>query len=268
MELENVSVNFPIKKGLLKRSVDFIRAVKCVSANIKEGQTLGVVGESGSGKTTLGMALLRLEKCEGRVVFMGKDIHKLKSKAMRQLRSDMQIVFQDPFSALNPRMTVGEIIEEGLLIHQPESQYQEHRRIITNTLIEVGLEEEMLERLPHEFSGGQRQRIAIARALVLKPKFMVLDEPTSSLDRPVQSQIIDLLRDIQKKYKMAYMFISHDLKVIRALSHYVLVMCQGEVVEQGTVQQIFKEPREAYTKTLLAAALNVKAVSDVHCVTG
>lgn len=262
VELENVSVNFSVKKGLLKRTVTCIKAVKCVSAVIRKGQTLGVVGESGSGKTTLGMAILRLEQFEGKVIFMGKEIHLLKTEIMRQMRSEMQVVFQDPYGTLNPRMTVGEIIEEGLQVHQPELQYQERRGIIDKTLIEVGLEKDMQNRYPHEFSGGQRQRISIARALVLNPKFIVLDEPTSSLDRPVQAQIIQLLSDIQKKHKVSYMFISHDIKIVRILSHYILVMRRGKVVEQGPAQQVFMEPKEAYTKTLLTAALNVEASSD------
>jgi microcin C transport system ATP-binding protein len=268
VRLDNISVNYAIKKGLMKRTINFIKAVKDVSAVIFEGQTLGIVGESGSGKTTLGMAILRLERFEGKVVFMGKEIHLLKVENMRRLRSKIQIVFQDPYGAFNPRMTVGDIIDEGLRVHQPQMQIQERKELIIKTLIEVGLEKDMLDRLPHEFSGGQRQRIAIARALVLKPKFIVFDEPTSSLDSPVQAQMIDLFRDIQRKYKIAYMFISHDLKVIRALSHYVLVMCQGEVVEQGPVQHIFEKPKEPYTKKLLTAALNTKAFSDVHSVTG
>jgi microcin C transport system ATP-binding protein len=266
LEMENVSVNFPVKKGLFKRTVDYIQAVKHVSAVLRQGQTLGVVGESGSGKTTLGMTILRLENFSGKVVFIGKELHQVKAKAMRQLRKDMQIVFQDPYGALNPRMTIGETIEEGLLVHHPEISNQDRTKIILNTLKEVGLESDMKDRLPHEFSGGQRQRIALARALVLNPKFIVLDEPTSSLDRPVQAQIIELLRDIQKKYKVTYMFISHDLKVVRALSHYVLVMYRGEIVEQGTSQQIFERPKEIYTKTLLAAALNIETTSDAQCI--
>ena len=267
IKLENISVNFPIKKGFMKRTVDCVRAVKGVSAIIRQGQTLGVVGESGSGKTTLGMAILRLENFEGKVVFMDKDIRMLKAETMRQLRNDMQIVFQDPYGSLNPRMTIRELIEEGLEIHQPNINHRERNQQIAKTLTEVGLDIDMLDRLPHEFSGGQRQRISIARALVLNPKFIIMDEPTSSLDRPVQSQIIELLRDIQKKYKTTYMFISHDLKIIKVLSHYVLVMRQGKVVEQGTTQQIFEAPKEDYTKTLIAAA-NVKTVSDTQCIIG
>ncbi len=257
IEVKNVSVNFPVKKGLLKKTIDYIRAVKNVSAVIRQGQTLGVVGESGSGKTTLGMALLRLESFEGKVIFLGQELNKIKAKSMRQLRSNMQIVFQDPYGSLNPRMTIGEIIEEGLQVHNPELHYKERREIIVSTLKEVGLKKEMLDKLPHEFSGGQRQRIALARALVLNPKFIVLDEPTSSLDRPIQAQIIELLRDIQKKHKISYMFISHDLKVVRALSHYVLVMREGKIIEQGPAQEVFEEPKEEYTKTLLAATMNV-----------
>ncbi|MBN2419956.1 MAG: ABC transporter ATP-binding protein [Deltaproteobacteria bacterium] len=267
LELENVSINFPIKKGLFKRTVDYVRAVKQVSAELRQGQTLGIVGESGSGKTTLGMAILRLESFSGRVVFMGKVLRQIKAKAMRQMRNNMQIVFQDPYGALNPRMTIREIIEEGLVVHHPEICRLERIKIILKTLKEVSLESDAIDRLPHEFSGGQRQRIALARALVLNPKFIVLDEPTSSLDRPVQAQIIELLRNIQEKHKITYIFISHDLKVVKALSHYVLVMYRGEIVEQGTAQQIFERPENDYTKTLLAAALNVKTLSDAHCVT-
>ncbi len=256
-KVQNVSVKFPVKKGLLKKTTGFINAVKNVSVAIMQGETLGIVGESGSGKTTLGMALLRLQKCEGKVVFWGKDIYGLKPKILRTLRRDIQIVFQDPYGALNPRMTVGEIIEEGLQVHHSEMPKNTRSKLIADTLMEVGLEKDIQERLPHEFSGGQRQRIAIARALVLNPKFIVLDEPTSSLDRAVQAQIIELLRNIQKKYKISYLFISHDLKIVRAMSHYVLVMRKGEVVEQGSAQQIFENPKEPYTKTLLTAALNV-----------
>ncbi len=268
MEMENVSVHFPIQKGPLKRTVGYVRAVEGVSSVMRQGQTVGVVGESGAGKTTLGMALLRLEKSEGIIIFMEKEIHKLKSKAIRPLRSDMQLVFQDSYGALNPRMTVDEIIGEGLQVHQPNIRYQERRKMIAEALLGVGLKEEMQDRLPHEFSGGERQRVAIARALVLKPKFIILDEPTSSLDRSVQAQMIDLLRDIQKKHQIAYMFISHDLRVIRALSHYVLVMHQGKVVEQGPTQQIFEEPKKPYTKTLLSAVLNTKTAADVRCING
>lgn len=263
MEFKNVSVNFPIQKGILKRTIDCVRAVENVSAVIRQGQTIGIVGESGSGKSTLGMALLRLGKCEGEIIFMGHEIHKLKSKAIRPFRNDMQIVFQDSYSALNPRMTVGEIIGEGLLVHQPKNRKKENERLIVDTLLAVGLEEKMKDRFPHELSGGERQRVSIARALVLRPNLIILDEPTSSFDRSVQVQIIDLLRDIQQKHQIAYMFISHDLKVVKALSHYTLVMCRGKVVEQGPTKRIFEEPQERYTKNLMHAALNVKDIPKV-----
>ncbi|MGD9157993.1 MAG: ATP-binding cassette domain-containing protein [Desulfobacteraceae bacterium] len=205
---------------------------------VRAGQTFGVVVESGSDKTTLGMALLRLTKSIGKIVFMAKSIHDMNSSALRSMRRHMQIVFQDPYGSLSPRMTVGEIIAEGLKVHEPGKRNSDLRRIISEALVEVGLDEQMQDRLPHEFSGGQRQRIAIARAIALKPEFVILDEPTAALDRSVQSQIIDLLRDLQTRHNITYMFISHDLTVIRALSHYVLVMCKGRIVEQGPTQQI------------------------------
>jgi microcin C transport system ATP-binding protein len=260
MEMQDLKVYFPIQRGILRRTVDYVRAVDGVSASVKQGQTIGVVGESGSGKTTLGLALLRLEKSRGRIVFLGKEIHEMDSKAVRPMRCDMQIVFQDPYGSLNPRMTVGDIIGEGLMVHQPNISYQERRQMISDALEEVELEAYMQDRLPHEFSGGQRQRIALARALVLKPKFIILDEPTSSLDRSIQAQMIDLLRELQAKHQLAYMFISHDLRVVRALSHYVLVMHEGKIVEQGPTEQIFENPQEAYTKALISAALEIKVV--------
>lgn len=265
METHDLKVYFPIQRGLLRRTIDYVRAVDGVSASVRRGQTIGVVGESGSGKTTLGLALLRLEKSNGRIVFLGNEIQGMNAKAIRPMRCDMQIVFQDPYGSLNPRMSVGEIIGEGLKVHQPHITYRERLETISSALVEVGLETNMQNRLPHEFSGGQRQRIALARALVLKPKLIILDEPTSSLDRSVQAQMIDLLREIQAKHQIAYMFISHDLRVVRALSHYVLVMCQGKIVEQGPTQQIFEDPEDDYTKALLRAALEVKAISVNSC---
>ena len=265
MEMRDLKVYFPIQRGILRRTVDYVRAVDGLTAFIRRGQTLGVVGESGSGKTTLGLALLRLEKSSGKIIFLGKEIQEMNSKSVRPMRCDMQIVFQDPYGSLNPRMTVGKIIGEGLHVHQRGIAADERRKIISDVLKEVGLDADMQDRLPHEFSGGQRQRIALARALVLKPKFIILDEPTSSLDRSVQSQMIDLLRELQAKHQLAYMFISHDLRVVRALSHYILVMCDGKIVEQGTARQIFEDPQEEYTKALINAALEVKAVSDVSC---
>lgn len=266
LECEKVSVSFPVMKGILKKPAYYVRAVKDVSSVIRQGQTLGVVGESGSGKTTLGMALLRLENSEGKIIFMGKDTHRLKARDMRRLRKEMQPVFQDPYGALNPRMKINEIIGEGLKVHRAELGNSEYREMIVNALTEVGLEKDMQDRLPHEFSGGERQRIALARALVLKPKLIILDEPTSSLDRSVQAQIIDLLRDIQAKHQIAYMFISHDLRVVRALSHYILVMRNGEIIEHGPSMQIFEEPENDYTKALLSAARNLNNGSKAFAV--
>ena len=262
METESLKVHFPITRGILRRTVDHVKAVDGVTAYVRKGQTIGVVGESGSGKTTLGLALLRLTRSQGKIVFLDKNIQDIDSKSLRPMRRHMQVVFQDPYGSLSPRMTVGEIIGEGLKVHEPGKTRSETREIISKALIEVGLEEYMQDRLPHEFSGGQRQRIAIARAIALKPEFIILDEPTSALDRSVQAQVIDLLRDLQARHRIAYMFISHDLKVVRALSHYVIVMCQGEIVEQGITQQIFDDPKEDYTKALMAAALDLEVVES------
>ena len=219
---------------------------------------MGVVGESGSGKTTLGMALLRLQSSEGAIQFIGRDLQALGNNEMRPIRREMQVVFQDPFGSLSPRMSVGQIIEEGLLVHGIGDSAEEREQLVIDVLEEVSLDPDSRNRYPHEFSGGQRQRIAIARAMVLKPNFVVLDEPTSALDRSVQAQIVDLLRQLQMRHKLAYLFISHDLKVVRALSDYVIVMRAGKVVEEGAVQQIFDAPEEAYTKALMAAALDIK----------
>ncbi|MEO8467230.1 MAG: ABC transporter ATP-binding protein [Gammaproteobacteria bacterium] len=260
MQTEDLKVHFPIRKGVLKRTVGFVKAVDSVTASVRRGQTIGVVGESGSGKTTLGLAILRLIASRGRIVMFGQDIQGLGFKATRPLRRRMQIVFQDPYGSLSPRMTVGEIIGEGLRIHEPKMSDDARRELIATTLEEVGLTRAMLDRLPHEFSGGQRQRIAIARAIVLRPDFIVLDEPTSALDMSVQAQIVDLLRELQARHMLAYMFISHDLRVVKALSHYVIVMRDGVIVEQGSTQEIFNAPREDYTRALLAAALNLEVV--------
>jgi len=266
METKSLNVHFPITRGILRRTVAHVKAVDGVTAYVRKGQTIGVVGESGSGKTTLGLALLRLTRSQGKIVFLEKNIQDMDSKSLRPMRRHMQVVFQDPYGSLSPRMTVGEIIGEGLKVHEPGKTRSETREIISKALIEVGLEEYMQDRLPHEFSGGQRQRIAIARAIALKPEFIILDEPTSALDRSVQAQVIDLLRDLQARHRMAYMFISHDLKVVRALSHYVIVMCQGQIVEQGITQQIFDDPKEDYTKALMAAALDLEVVeSEAVC---
>ncbi|WP_449226820.1 ABC transporter ATP-binding protein [Azospirillum argentinense] len=261
MAADNLKVWFPIKKGLLRRTVDHVRAVDGVSVNVRQGHTVGVVGESGSGKTTLGLALLRLHASEGAIRFDGTDIQGWQAKKLRGLRREMQVVFQDPYGSLSPRLSVGQIIGEGLTIHGIGSG-AERDAMVAKALEEVGLDPSSRHRYPHEFSGGQRQRIAIARALVLKPKFVVLDEPTSALDMSVQAQIVDLLRDIQARNNLAYLFISHDLRVVRALSSHVIVMKDGKVVEQGPTRRIFEEPREEYTRALLAAALNLEAVKS------
>ena len=257
-----VKVHFPIKKGVLRRAVDYVRAVDGIDVTVREGHTLGVVGESGSGKTTLGLALLRLISSQGRIVFEGRAIEDLRSKALRPLRREMQVVFQDPYGSLSPRLSIGDIVGEGLRIHEPEEAGEVREGRIVAALEEVGIDPAARHRYPHEFSGGQRQRIAIARAMVLKPRFVVLDEPTSALDMSVQAQIVDLLRDLQEKHKLAYLFISHDLKVVRALADEVLVVKDGKVVEQGAAEQIFDAPREAYTQALMKAAFELEAVES------
>ncbi len=262
MKTDGLKVYFPIKKGVLRRTVDFVRAVDGISVTVREGQTVGVVGESGSGKTTLGLALLRLISSDGPIEFDQREIHALRSKEVRPLRREMQIVFQDPYGSLSPRMSISQIIEEGLKVHQIGNTPEDRDRLIVQAMEEVGLDPESRHRYPHEFSGGQRQRVAIARAMVLKPKFVVLDEPTSALDRSVQAQIVDLLRDLQQRHKLAYLFISHDLKVVRALSDHVIVMRNGKVVEQGSATQIFDQPGEDYTKALMAAAFDLEAVES------
>ncbi len=257
VETDDLKVWFPIKKGALRRTVDYVKAVDGLSLKLRAGQTLGVVGESGSGKTTLGLAILRLISSTGQIAYVGNRIDELTTRQMRPLRKDMQIVFQDPYGSLSPRLSVGQIIEEGLLIQNPELDYAQRRTWVSEALKEVGLDPGVQDRYPHEFSGGQRQRIAIARAMVLKPKFIMLDEPTSALDMSVQAQIVDLLRDLQKKRDLAYLFISHDLKVIRALCNYVIVMRAGKVVEEGPAKEIFSNPKEEYTRTLMAAAFDL-----------
>jgi microcin C transport system ATP-binding protein len=254
---QDVKVHFPIKKGLLRRTVDYVRAVDGVSLQLRHGETVGVVGESGSGKTTLGMALLRLQAAQGQVSFVGRDLMGLSQRELRPIRREMQVVFQDPYGSLSPRMAVGDIIAEGLDIHKLAGTQVERETRIARALEEVGLDPAMRHRYPHEFSGGQRQRIAIARAMILQPKFVVLDEPTSALDMSVQAQIVELLRSLQAKYGLAYLFISHDLRVVRALANQVIVMKDGKVVEQGPARTIFANPQQDYTKTLLAAALNL-----------
>jgi microcin C transport system ATP-binding protein len=260
MAADRLKVWFPIKKGVIRRTVGHVKAVDGITLTVGRAQTVGVVGESGSGKSTLGRALLRLERSDGAIEFEGRAIQGLRSKALRPLRSQMQIVFQDPFGSLSPRLSVAQIIEEGLRVHRPGETAGERRDLIGGVLAEVGLEPEMQDRFPHEFSGGQRQRIAIARALVLKPRFMILDEPTSALDMSVQAQIVELLRDLQRRYDLAYLFISHDLKVVRALAHYVVVMRDGHAVEQGPADEIFENPKDPYTRALLAAAFEMKVI--------
>ena len=261
---DDVKVHFPIQRGFLKRTVGHVKAVDGIDISVRAGQTVGVVGESGSGKTTLGLALLRLLKSEGRINFNGENIQGWSNRQLRPLRRHMQIVFQDPFGSLSPRMSVGQIIEEGLLLHGIGGTAGERRKLVAKVLEEVGLDPESQDRYPHEFSGGQRQRISIARAIVLEPSFVVLDEPTSALDMSVQAQIVDLLRDLQGRRGLAYLFISHDLRVVRALSDQVLVMRQGEVVETGKAEDIFDRPQHPYTQALMAAALNVEAVESEY----
>ena len=259
LKANDMKVWFPVKKGLMRKTVDHVKAVDGISLELREGQTLGVVGESGSGKTTLGMALTRLISSKGKITFLGKDINEYSFKQMREYRNQMQVVFQDPYGSLSPRMSVSEIVGEGLTIHRKDLSSDQRETLVMNALSETGLDPETRHRYPHEFSGGQRQRIAIARAIVLEPKFVMLDEPTSALDMSVQAQVVDLLRDLQKRRKLTYMFISHDLKVVKALANEVIVMRQGRVVEQGSSQQIFEDPQTEYTKALMAAAFDIKA---------
>ncbi|AHK42945.1 ABC transporter related [Ensifer adhaerens OV14] len=261
MEAADVKVWFPIKAGFLRKVVDHVKAVDGIDLKLRAGQTLGVVGESGSGKTTLGLALTRLISSKGRIAFVGKDIAAYSFREMRPLRNRMQVVFQDPYGSLSPRMSISDIIAEGLKIHESALSDNERDQRVAAALEEVGLDPATRWRYPHEFSGGQRQRIAIARAMVLKPKFVMLDEPTSALDMSVQAQVVDLLRDLQHKHDLAYLFISHDLKVVRALANEMIVMRMGKVVEQGPAERIFNAPQEDYTKALMAAAFNLEAVN-------
>ena len=259
-ETQNLKIWFPIKRGLMRRTTGYVKAVNDATLTVHAGETLGIVGESGSGKTTLALAIMRLIRSEGRIVFMGQAVDGLNQKHMRPLRSGMQIVFQDPFGSLSPRMTVEQIIAEGLTVHGVE-RGQSPREMVAEIMAEVGLDPEMMHRYPHEFSGGQRQRIAIARAMILRPKLVVLDEPTSALDMTVQVQIVDLLRELQRKHGLAYLFISHDLKVVRALSHKIMVMRAGDVVEAGPAAQIFDAPQSDYTRALMAAAFEGRAAT-------
>ncbi len=259
---DDIKVWFPIKRGLFRRVVGHIKAVDGIDVRVREGQTLGIVGESGSGKTTLGLALLRMIASEGRIVCLGQEIDRYSFARMRKLRDRMQIVFQDPYGSLSPRMSIADIVGEGLKVHAPELSYRQRRQRVAEALADVGLDAATMDRYPHEFSGGQRQRIAIARALVLKPKFVMLDEPTSALDMSVQAQIVDLLRDLQRRYGLAYLFISHDLKVVRALANDVIVLRAGKVVETGPARQIFESPQTDYTKALMAAAFDIEAAPE------
>jgi len=258
MQGDDIKVWFPIKRGFMRRVVGHVKAVDGIDVRVEAGQTLGVVGESGSGKTTLGLALCRMISSQGRIHFGERDIDKLSFSDMRPLRRELQIVFQDPFGSLSPRMSVAEIIEEGLKIHEPKLSADQRDDKVVAVLKEVGLDPETRFRYPHEFSGGQRQRIAIARAMVLNPKFVMLDEPTSALDMSVQAQVVDLLRNLQAKHHLAYLFISHDLKVVRALANHVIVMRNGQIVESGPSAQIFERPQTDYTRALISAAFKVE----------
>jgi microcin C transport system ATP-binding protein len=255
-----VRVWFPIKRGFLRRTVGHVKAVDGVSLVVREGETVGVVGESGSGKTTLGLALLRLVSCDGPIVFLGRRIDGLRGKSIRPMRKDMQVVFQDPYGSLSPRLSVAEIVEEGLLVQERGLSLRERRDVVARALDDVGLDPATMDRYPHEFSGGQRQRIAIARAMALEPRFVMLDEPTSALDMSVQAQIVDLLRELQSRRKLAYLFISHDLKVVRALANHILVMRDGQVVEEGDAERLFAAPSSDYTRALFAAAFDIETV--------
>ena len=262
IETKDLKVWFPVKRGVLRKVVGHIKAVDGVSVELRKGETLGVVGESGSGKTTLGLAILRLISSDGPIVFMGDPIQELKFKEMRPYRHNMQIVFQDPYGSLSPRMSVSDIIEEGLWVHHPGLSAPERQRRIVAALDDVGLDAQTRHRYPHEFSGGQRQRIALARALVLEPTFIVLDEPTSALDMLIQAQMVDLLRDLQKRHDLTYMFISHDLRVVAALASRLLVMRHGKVVEEGAAAELFKAPKSDYTRALFAAAFKLEIAPE------
>ncbi|MGN6311846.1 MAG: ABC transporter ATP-binding protein [Xanthobacteraceae bacterium] len=268
MQATDLKVWFPIKRGLLRKTVGHIKAVDGVTLAVRRGETLGVVGESGSGKTTLGLALLRLISSDGPIVFLGKDIQGLRFKAMRPFRRDMQIVFQDPFGSLSPRMSVGDIIAEGLSVHQPQLSREEREARVVKALVDAGLDPATRFRYPHEFSGGQRQRISIARAVVLEPSFIMLDEPTSALDMLLQAQMVDLLRDLQRKRDLTYMFISHDLRVVASLASHLIVMRHGKVVEEGPASELFKNPKTDYTRALFAAAFRLETANGAGDIDG
>ena len=263
IEGSKVRVWFPVKRGFFRRTTGHIKACTDIDVDLSSGETLGVVGESGSGKTTLGLALMRLIGSQGRITFEGRDIHALRKRDLRALRRDMQIVFQDPYGSLSPRMSVAEIVAEGLGVHGLGDRAISTRDAVAEAMEEVGLDPATMDRYPHEFSGGQRQRIAIARAMILKPRFLVLDEPTSALDMTVQTQIVDLLRDLQRRHNLGYLFISHDLRVVRAMAHKLIVMRNGDVVEAGTADQIFDAPQTEYARALMAAAFNLEALAGV-----
>ena len=263
LDAEKVRVWFPIKRGLLKKTVGHIKAVTDVDVSLRQGETLGVVGESGSGKTTLALALMRLLSSQGRITFEGRDLQAMSRRDLRTIRRDMQIVFQDPYGSLSPRMSIAEIVAEGLGVHGLGDRSLSERDAVARQLEEVGLDPAAMDRYPHEFSGGQRQRIAIARAMILKPKFVVLDEPTSALDMTVQMQIVDLLRDLQRKYQLGYLFISHDLKVVRALAHKLIIMREGDIVESGSAERLFERPSTDYAKALMAAAFEMEIRAGV-----
>jgi len=258
VETKDLKVWFPIKRGVLRRVVGHIKAVDGVSIAVRQGETLGIVGESGSGKTTLGLAMLRLVSSQGRIVFLGSAIDGLTFKKMRPFRHDMQIVFQDPYGSLSPRMSVSDIVEEGLWVHHPDLSGAQREQRVVRALTDVGLDPQTRFRYPHEFSGGQRQRIAVARAIVLEPTFVVLDEPTSALDMLIQAQIVELLRALQKRRNLTYMFISHDLRVVAALASRLVVMRHGKVVEEGLASALFANPRSDYTRALFAAAFKLE----------
>jgi microcin C transport system ATP-binding protein len=259
VKTDDLKVWFPVRRGIMRKTVGFIKAVDGVSVEVRKGETLGVVGESGSGKTTLGLAILRLISSDGPIVFMGKELQDLRFKAMRPHRRNMQIVFQDPYGSLSPRMSVSDIIQEGMWVHRPHIPRHECEKYVIQALEDVGLDPESRFRYPHEFSGGQRQRIAVARAIVLEPTFVVLDEPTSALDMLIQAQMVDLLSALQKRHDLTYMFISHDLRVVAAMSSRLMVMREGKVVETGPAAELFKSPKSAYTRALFAAAFNLES---------
>jgi microcin C transport system ATP-binding protein len=262
MAADDLKVWFPVKRGFLRRTVGYIKAVDGIDIAVREGQTLGVVGESGSGKTTLGLAMLRLISSEGRIAYLGKPIENYSFRDMRPLRKEMQIVFQDPYGSLSPRLSIAQIVGEGLIVQGHGLSYEERRERVARALEEVGIDPSTMDRYPHEFSGGQRQRIAVARTMVLEPRFVMLDEPTSALDMSVQAQIVDLLRELQRRHNLAYMFISHDLKVVRALSNEVVVMRHGKMVEYGPSIEVFANPKSDYTKALIAAAFDIEAAPE------